>query len=142
MVAFFLNKIPYVLGLATSGIKFLLDMLKGILLETVIGSLIFAGFGSLLLGLVWPVIALGSKANIILRIVTAPFFMLAGAMVGAFVPIPGMTIFLQWAMQNRSIANIMCFFPIALIFGIVLIFRYFFGQDFCGTVTDFITLIT
>ena len=140
-IAFFLNRIPYVLGLVASGIKLILTFLEGLLAETIIGALIFAGFGSLMLAIVWPVIALGSKANLILRIVSAPFFMIAGAFVGFIFPFPGTTILLQWLMQNRSIANIMCFFPFLIIFGTILLFQIFFGQDFCGLLNDVITSV-
>ena len=131
-IALILQRFPFIIGFLGDAMDFLLDLIKDALVATVIGSLIFGGLGVMIMSILWTALALGSKANIVLRLVAAPFFFLAGALVGAFpIPLPGLTIMLDYGLKNESIANYVCFVPLVLLVLAALGLGAIFGQSLC-----------
>ncbi|MSR85899.1 hypothetical protein EXS74_00720 [Candidatus Woesearchaeota archaeon] len=143
LIALILQRFPLILGFMSDAFDFVLDFLKDALVETVIGSLIFGGLGVIFMSIFWTAMALGSRANIFLRLITAPFFFIAGAFVGAFpIPLPGLSILLNMGLKDETFANFVCFAPIVLFVLAAIGLQMILGQGLCEVLNEMLLLLS
>lgn len=144
IIGIVLQMIPYLSSALADGVDFILDFLKD-LLPGFIGALLFTGISSIIMSSFWTIILLGSRVNIILKIIMAPFAFTAGGLLGfLFIPLPGLTFFYEFLVKNESplINSIGAFFPIILVLAFGFIMQIITGQTFCDFVNEIIILIS
>ena len=113
------------------------DLIGDALAETVIGTIIFAGIGGVFTSLIWVFILIRSRASFFLKVITAPFFFLAGALIGVIpIPLPGLATALGWALDQKTFADLVCLAPILIIILLLIGAKLIIGQDFCSFLTD------
>jgi hypothetical protein len=141
--AFVLQGISFALPILADGLDFVMDIMSDLLVSTFLGFLFFTGLSSIIMGLFWMTIGITSQANIILKVVSAPFLFLVGGFIGAFpVPLPGLTFVLKFGLDNKATANIFCFAPLVLfVIGLFAIQWFYPGQNICSYVDTAATLL-
>jgi len=143
LIAILLRKIP----LGIEGLALLDDLFADGLatLFTATGFLaIFAGAGAVLfyviLGVLYIFLALTSKANMVLKILSVPGTFIFGIFMG-FVPWVSAPISVGYGFfskQDKLIANIVCLIPSVLLVLAII----FFPDFFCNRITDLVTLLS
>ncbi|MBT3324425.1 hypothetical protein HN681_05005 [archaeon] len=115
----------------------LTDLIGDALAQTFFGTLVFAGIGGAFTSIIWVFIILTSKASFFLKVISAPFFFLAGALVGIFpIPTPGLTTAIAWSLDQETFADLACLSPFIIIVIIVILIKLIIGQDFCSFLND------
>ncbi len=133
----------WILGALGDAQDTLTDLVGDVLVETVIGTIILAGIGGIFTSIIWVLILITSKANFLLKILTAPFFFLVGGLVGVFpIPTPGLTLALGWGMDQETFADLFCLQPFIVLILLFIALKLIFGQDFCSFLNEILNTLT
>ncbi|MBL7051801.1 MAG: hypothetical protein ISS01_01800 [Nanoarchaeota archaeon] len=144
IIIFLLSKFlpAWIIGALGDAEDSLTDLIGDALAETIIGTLVFAGIGGAFTSIIWLIIVLTSKASFFLKIISAPFFFLAGALVGIFpIPTPGLATALAWSLDQETFADLACLAPFFIIVVIVIAVKLIVGQDFCTFMNDILNTL-
>lgn len=118
--SFFFSKQPMLFSIVISVLDFTMDALSSVELLSggifaFFGGILISGFLASIIGLLYGFMVLMSQANIALKIIAFPFFVLLGAVIAVipYASIPFNFLF-NYLLSNERTANITCLVPIAL----------------------------
>lgn len=119
-LSFFFSRQPIFFSIVLSVLDFLMDSFSfaeaasgGIL--AMLGGLLVSGFLAAIIGLLYGFMLLMSPANIVLKLIAFPFYVLLGAIMAVvpYISIP-VNFGISYALHDERIANIACIIPIVL----------------------------
>jgi len=138
VLGFIMRKVPFLV----SGIAFVLvtvlDLFATVLLETIIGTIIFLGMSSIILSFFFGLLCLSSKQNPIVKILMFPFYLLLGAILG-IIPFAQSAIFIvEQLAGGKSLVEQILFiaFPLIVVIILLIVLPLFFGQSYCEVVNQ------
>ncbi|MFH1971857.1 MAG: hypothetical protein ABIJ18_00080 [archaeon] len=146
LIALLLRKIPFVLGVLAAFLDLIADVflpagaataVTGIGLLFAAGAILFY----VMIGLLFVLMNLTSKANIIVRILSVPGVFVFGVVVGAvpFISLPisiGYDAFIK-QVSSKMWVNVICFIPSALLILALILFNSWY----CTIITTIVTAL-
>lgn len=118
--SYFFSKQPMIFSIVISALDFLMDSFSvaqaasgGIL--SLLGGILISGFLAAIIGFLYGFMLLMSPANLILKLLAFPFFVLLGAVM-AVIPYASIPInfVISYVLNDERMANIACIVPVAL----------------------------
>ncbi len=130
VIGFVFYKSKFLVGALGSFVNILEDLLSGLQIFSggvlsVLGGLLAAATLSSILGLLWGLMVLTSPANLVLKIMATPFYIVLGALWG-LVPLPlPLSLVISYLFKDKNVSNIVCLVPIVVVVALSLL-----GVDF------------
>tara|TARA_Y100000310_G_C20662671_1_gene805643 strand:+ start:1898 stop:2452 length:555 start_codon:yes stop_codon:yes gene_type:complete len=79
-------------------------------------GILFLGIAALVMGTFWASLLLGSRVNPIIKLISLPFFFIAGAVVGLIpIPLPGLTLAVKFTLDS-AFSAVFCLLMIVIVF--------------------------
>ena len=129
-LSFFFSKNPWIFSGVISALDFLMDSFSVVEAASggflaLLGGIFVSGFLAAIIGFLYGLMLLMSPANLILKVIAFPFFVLLGAVMAVipYASIP-MNFVLGYALNDERIANITCIVPVALFIILALFTPY------------------